>query len=430
MDQLVLNNVDYQSRALHLHHQAKQTEPALLMDRKGPTFFQLALTGQVKDWLSLRKEIPELDVLCSRFNTNLVGGADFDVELHKKTDRDSLALTIDAANTDMEITASADPLFAAPRDLNKNLKLKLIHDRQQKRIMCPQAELRMQDLYLSTSAVFPQNLFDLQSWKDTQQILALLPAVETKTIFRVEKLENLADVFPALKSITAEWQGPLKFQTSLQQKNQNSLFSANVEIPASTCLTIGEWFDKSADEKLTSQWSMQIPHEDNTRSAHVGLDVNYGSAHLQLEHQQSQLSYHCALTDNETNSTTNRSQGSINDTTKNTTTSPPTIDAHCTLPITIHSVEKLASLSPKLNTWINHHDLPQTRGDTQIIVGSSFSSQPYDWIWNNEFTLAADELAIDWDKRLQKPKGDPLQLTAAYQVHALLLAEPYRSFQK
>lgn len=390
-DLLELQTLACRTGAIDLHGRPEGREPAVQVDLHGRSF-DAKLSGVVRDWQRLRRELPPLQSAADRAGLKLTGLGRFELEAGSHNDVARLLLKLDGRESGWELLATPGPLFAAGADLQKTLELGLVRDRKREQAQV-KVDLSIGDLSLAVEGKLPLGPGDLNSPAGDRLMQSLWGATGHVTLATRRAEEGLR-IFPAAGDAVElnGWQGPLRAHLALSPEVEGLHASFNLDAPAEAAVRIGNLLLKPVGENATATGTITVPLGDHGEVRDLALEIVCGATRLRLGGEGARVSYH-------------RGDPSLHGW-------PRWLSAgEAVVPVQLEHAEGLARLCPRWEALLSQ-DNRQVGGSLAGVVRLQASRTDADTLLSAELGLNAAPFGVRWDDGIDKPAGEPLQVQA------------------
>lgn len=414
IDEILLEKFDYRTPAVRLMRVASATEPVMRLDPGGEVPFALKLRGQVRDWVALRREFPEVDLLIERIGSSLSGAADFQLEVMQAPDREKLLLKVDADSTQWRIEEGSTCYLDAGPDVPKSFLLQVSHDHERQSIEYPAMTVRVGGVELRIDGGLPVPGSEIDQENLLQWLRDSLPLFDTQCTLSVDRLETLPELFPVLNNVvdTHTWRGSGRIQAGIRAQPQGAGIDISADLSERSAFNWRSIINKTIGQPLRLRAGFVLPYDPSQPITGLGLELVSGPGRIWLDPQRARLDYAFAFVD------ASAEAAEANDV-QPLDAQRIAVDASCRLPIEVRNIDRLIELFPVVMGYMESAPVHQLKGDVQLTLAGDFSYRPDDLIWNNRLDLRADRLAVAWDDWLDKPPGRPVTLTAEHQFRIL-----------
>ncbi len=402
-EELNMHDFEYLTPGIHLHRLAGQSGPVMAVDRGGQTPFRLQLGGQVRDWLALRREFPEIDIFARRLNTTISGQANFSFQFEQQRARDQLRVAIDAGQSCWNIPHPRGAYLDAPVGISKSLYIDIVHDQSGPETLMSTVALDIGRCALTAESRWATDTSEPPAEDSALNLLRWLPNAQFRMTLETEDMHDLRILSPLLGCIEGveQWQGPVQMTALLQPQANAARLELTIAMTPDSSFALGPFFNKQPGETLSFDGGLQLPYMDSTCLSDFWLDLQVGPARLALDRNQTRFEY------------------SFGNPTWPSSSKSAHVEARCVLPLKLEKVEKLLDLFPVVRHALQRDGSHPLAGDAEVICNSRLSYRPADWLVCNEISIIADHLDIHWSPWLKKPAGTPLTVTGGYQLRDL-----------
>ncbi len=409
-DTVLMRDFDYRTQAIHVGRASGTDAPAVLIDPKGDTPFALHLAGEIKDWLALRREFPEVDVFARAVKATFTGRAEVAIAFTQKHEEDRLALTVDGRQSRWVIAGAPAPYLSAAAGVPKRFHVEVSRDRRTGRLSRPDVSLSLGDLSLAARCRATLPAPEAAARDTLQWLVDALPALHGDLTIETAHVEQAVAMLPFLGRLTgvSNWRGPLLLRAFITPADGFSRLQLGAAMSPETSLALGDAFDKPPGRELSITAGVRVPHRDTGRLDGFSFEVAHGNSRISLDQENTRLQYSLAFLDHPRPGFLDGAEPIDR---------PIAIDAEWEIPLRVEHVEGLLPLFPwwrRLRQAGYPRDLS---GSVDLAIHNRVSYRPDDWLVQSEAGIVADDLAIQWDEYLDKPVDAPLAVALTHRFH-------------
>lgn len=383
---ITLAELQYVTSAVEFHGSAT---PAVAIDPGGATPFRAQLTGSVRDWDAVQRELPEIGALIRGSGADLRGGAEFTLDARQEHQQDRIHFALDAARTACVLRAPGEslPILQAGVDVPKSLLLEALHDRRTQRVSQSLVTLRIADTTVTLRSDLP--VPSTQEGDRLAWLERVWPSMSGRLAINIGDLRRLAGHLPAAAHVAhlEEVEGSLRVVAEVQPSAGRSRVGVAIQAPEGNALQMGDWFHKRAEDTLDARLDAVVPHE----AARLDLQGAVAVGSLRATLEPATLEYRVWRVGGNPDDNPAARLG---------------VDAALSWLVRLSNLEAASTVFPRLARL--QEPVKRLAGGATLRCRTHVSRLPDDLLVANQVEFNAAELTLDGP--IRKPGGEPLRV--------------------
>ena len=283
-DLLRITEVTWATSGLQMRGDPPPGAAALRLEQNGESPLEAYLSGTVRDWAELRREVPEVAAILADLQLRAEGQASFTAYVNRTGERERMILAVDGRSSSWQLGPAAALLFDGPMHLAKSMRLDLSRDHATSQLTCPEFRVTVGGLELSGAgqmALPPTH--DTAGDPEPEATPVPLATASAKLDLQCTDVAEALAHFPTLaRTLQAlRWSGPIALQATLEPHPEESACRFSLRLPAEAEVTVGP-FHKPHGEPLTIVAEGNLPHRPRPARG-LALYAAYRSGIVRLD---------------------------------------------------------------------------------------------------------------------------------------------------
>jgi hypothetical protein len=378
---------------------------AMRFDPDGEQPLDVHLKGQVKNWAALRREIPDVDHLAKRFETELSGTATFTADMTRRHHEDQVALSLNADSSRLVGGLRGTPWLSAQAGLVKQLEFKGSRHLLTGRSQLSNLSVRLGDVAVQAKGEVQLPTMSPTSRPDASLVMTALPTLLADTKVTCRDADQLRTLFPraAESGELPAVAGPLEATVRIDPEGSCSRFQLATRFDQDARITVDRVIRKIPGKPLAIRAELRLPYAAQGEIEPASASLEYGNGRLELTSKQGGMKYRVAWSPADTEP---RRQ-------------IVSADAQWSFGIQLRQCEELASLSPVLSESLAGGGLLALGGDLHVDGRTSLSYRAGDALLRTDLYVLAHDLGLQVGDWLEKRRGQELALELSQSTRLL-----------